>query len=250
MSAVKAMGADTFARHATGRLRDQLTQPQSANLVRLRELRIDPIREDYDLLWNGACGAQVGKQNSLKHLIPSTLAAFQAYRDALDVHDPTTFPGPADPWRSDIKERGYRMIDVGDAANPSRFHLTDGRSCKTGGGEAAVLGPAQMSKLASSIFSSPTKTVHIVASGSVFEARHGETRMSGQAEHDKMLELARDHRILLLSGDVHENRFAVPYPAANWSLFEATSSGASLRTSVTVGALRCNWGLWKSRRKP
>jgi len=27
------------------------------------------------------------------------------------------------------------------------------------------------------------------------------------------------------------------------SLFEATSSGAALRTGVTIGALQCNWGL-------
>lgn len=243
MSAVKAMGADTFARHAMGRLRDQLTQPQFANLVRRRELRIHPIWDDHDFLWNGACGAQVEKQNSLKHLIPPTRAAFQAYRDALEAHDPTAFPGPADPWRSDIKEPGYRMIDIGKAANPVRLHLTDGRSYKTAGGEDAVLGPAQMSKLASSISASPANTVHLVASGLVFEARHGETWMACQAEHNKMLELARDHRILILSGDVHENRFAVPYPAGNWSLFEATSSGAALRTAVTVGALQCNWGL-------
>ncbi|MCY1524102.1 hypothetical protein D9M68_590220 [compost metagenome] len=35
----------------------------------------------------------------------------------------------------------------------------------------------------------------------------------------------------------------MPWPAGPWSLFEATSSGAALRTAVTVGALQCNWGL-------
>lgn len=243
MAAVKAMDADPFARHAMGRLRAQLNQPQFARLVRRQDLRIHPIWDDHDFLWNGACGAQVLKHKAQAHLIPPTRAAFQAYRDALDAHDPAAFPAPSDPWRSDIREPGYRMIDIGDAANPVRLHLTDGRSYKTAGGKNAVLGTAQMNELASAIATSSEDTVHLVASGLVFEANHGETWMSCQAEHAKLLALARDRRILILSGDVHENRFAVPQPAGNWSLFEATSSGAALCTGVTVGALQCNWGL-------
>ena len=242
-SQVKDMGADAFARHAMGRLRDQLKQPQFAKLVKRADVRVHPIWDDHDFLWNGACGAEIAGQNSLKHLLPPTRAAFQAYRDALDAHDPAAFPKAADPWASNIAEPGYRVMDIGDANNPVRLHLTDGRSYKTRGGKDAVLGAAQMDKLASAISTSSKDTVHLVASGLVFEARHGETWMACQAEHDRMLALAKDRRILILSGDVHENRFAVPYPAGKWSLFEATSSGAALRTAVTVGALQCNWGL-------
>ena len=243
ISMVKAMDPDPFARHAMRRLRDQLNQPQFAKLVRRKGLHIHPIWDDHDFLWNGACGAQVFEERSHAHLIPPTRAAFQAYRDALDAHEPATFPQPSDPWRSDIKEPGYRMIDIGNAANPVRLHLTDGRSYKTAGGKDAVLGAAQMNALASAIATSSEDTVHLVASGLVFEANHGETWMTCEAEHAKMLELARNRRILILSGDVHENRFAVPQPAGKWSLFEATSSGAALRTGVTIGALQCNWGL-------
>ncbi|WPG39263.1 hypothetical protein [Variovorax sp. EBFNA2] len=246
MGAVKAMGAHDFALHAFGRLRDQLNQKEFAKLVRDTSLRIHPIWDDHDFLWNGACGAQIEGQPSYRHLLDPTRAAFQAYRDALDSHDPKTFPKPADGWASGVPEPGYRTLMLSNAGDPDgavMLHLTDGRSYKTKGGEKAVLGSAQMKKLKKTIEESDEKTVHLIASGLTFEARHGETWMDCVAEHAAILALAAARRILILSGDVHENRFAVPWPTGPWSLFEATSSGAALRTAVTIGALQCNWGL-------
>ena len=85
-------------------------------------------------------------------------------------------------------------------------------------------------------------------SGLVFEARHGENWMDCASEHKKLLALAAEFRILMLSGDIHENRIAPPYakpgaPPGGRCMFEITSSGAALRTGVTLGALQCNWGL-------
>lgn len=246
MGAVKAMGANDFAVHAFGRLRDQLNQKEFAKLVRKTDLQIHPIWDDHDFLWNGACGAQIEGQPSYRHLLDPTRAAFQEYRKALDSNDPKTFPKAGDPWASGVPEPGYRPLmlsNVGDADGPVMLHLTDGRSYKTKGGEDAVLGKKQMNKLKKAIEDSDERTVHLIASGLTFEARHGETWMDCAAEHAAILKLAEKRRILILSGDVHENRFAVPWPAGPWSLFEATSSGAALRTAVTVGALQRNWGL-------
>jgi alkaline phosphatase D len=243
MGEVKAMGADRFARHAFGRLRAQLQQHQFAKLVGDAKMRVHPIWDDHDFLWNGACGAQVAGQPSLSHLLAPTRAAFRAYRDALDRHDPTAFPAPADSWSADVPEPGYRHVDIGAGTDHVLLHLTDGRSYKTRGGHEALLGREQLQKLEAAMNAAHPETVHLLASGVVFEARHGETWMDCEAEHQALLSLAGKHRILMLSGDVHENRFATPYPAGPWNLFDATSSGAALKTVVTIGTLQCNWGL-------
>jgi len=245
MGSVKAMGANDFAGHAYGRLRDQLDQPQFANLVSRATLRTHAIWDDHDFLWNGACGAQIEGQPSFRHLIPPTRAAFQAFRDALKNRLPASFPPHPPSWRPDVKEPGYSTVNLG---NKTLLHLTDGRSYKSRLGKDALLGAAQMQSLEDSLRAAHPDTVHLVASGLVFEARHGENWMDCASEHKKLLALAAEFRILMLSGDIHENRIAPPYakPGAapgGRCMFEITSSGAALRTGVTLGALQCNWGL-------
>jgi hypothetical protein len=84
--------------------------------------------------------------------------------------------------------------------------------------------------------------VHLLASGVVFERRGGESWLDCKSEHGDLLALARNHRILILSGDVHHNNIT-QYATGGKPLFEATASGAAVCTAVTLGALQCNWGL-------
>ena len=84
---------------------------------------------------------------------------------------------------------------------------------------------------------------HLVASDSMFEVRNGETWLNCVAEHSRMQELIREHNILILSGDIHDNNWATYEIKGGRNLFEATASGAALRTGVVIGAMQRNFGM-------
>jgi alkaline phosphatase D len=95
--------------------------------------------------------------------------------------------------------------------------LTDGRSFKESRGQA-LLAPAQCVAIETALNAAPPKSTHLVASGVVFEARHGECWLDCKTEHAWLMRMAQQHN-------------------------EATSSGAALRTTVVLGSLQQNWSL-------
>lgn len=241
MGAVQAMTTHAFATHAFNRLRDQLQQPQFSALIRKPSLTTHAIWDDHDFLFNGACGAQIAGQPTLSHLLSPTRAAFLAFRRALARQAPF----PTSPYYTGQEVApGYTCVALEAGI---WLHLTDGRSFKSKGGASALMGAAQMDQIEAAmdeIALTQPDAVHLLASGVVFEVGYGESWLDCQAEHDRLLTLAARHRILMLSGDIHENRFASPYGAPGQRpLLEATSSGAALRKAVTLGAPQCNWGL-------
>jgi len=241
---VKAMNASQFAAHAHFRLSRQLAVPEFRALVGRPVLRTHAIWDDHDFLWNNACGAEVAGQPDLRHLVPPARAMFAVYRKALSAHlAPGSFPASPPPFGADTPAPGYSNVVLRDSV---LLHLTDGRSFKGRLGRRALLGTAQFDAMEAAMqaadVADPT-TVHLVASGVVFEARHGECWLDCEPEYNRMLGLATRHRILMLSGDIHDNNVAAYALPGGKLLFEATSSGAAVKTAVTIGTEQRNYGL-------
>jgi len=238
---IQAMDANTFALHAHARLYKQVSHPRFSALVQSPMLRTHAIWDDHDFLWNGACGAQIEGQPQYSHLLAPTRAVFARYRNALAARlAPGSFPQTPPPWAANVPPPGFSTVPLTDNV---LLHLTDGRSFKSTRGRKALLGSAQLDAFEEACKNASADTVHLLASGVVFEARNGETWLNCTAEHDRLLALADDYRILILSGDVHHNNIT-QYPTPRGRLlFEATASGAAVCTAVTLGALQCNWGL-------
>jgi alkaline phosphatase D len=89
----------------------------------------------------------------------------------------------------------------------------------------------------------PTGATHLVASASVYDARHGENWLNCPPEYLRMQQLAQSHNVLILSGDIHDNNLASYIVPGGRNLFEATASGAALRTGVIIGAEQRNYGM-------
>ena len=145
-------------------------------------------------------------------------------------------------------ELGYRPVRLVDAAGTTVWlHLTDGRSWRTG---KQILGPAQRLAIEQQMAQAGPSAVHLLASGSAL-ARGGSSAWEDRPDEWRWLRrLASQHRLLVLSGDIHRNDNPPPRPpdtAPGWgprSLWEATSSGAGdvsrwlPRLQQAAGALR------------
>ncbi|OUM02427.1 alkaline phosphatase D family protein [Variovorax sp. JS1663] len=239
MAKLKEMSADGFAQHAHKRIARQLAQPGFRALVQRPQLSTYAIWDDHDFLWNGACGGDIAKQPPWRIYVPPSRAVFAAYRAALAARLASgSFPASPFAWSPDVAEPGYSTV-----ALPGKvlLHLTDGRSYKRRKG--SMLGETQLAALEAACDAADPDTVHLVASGVVFEARNGETWLDHEQDYKRLLALAARHRILVLSGDIHDNNLATYRQTGGRPLFEATASGAAICTAVTLGALQRNWGL-------
>ena len=238
---VQNLSENEFAQHAHERYTELLAQPQFKALVQRPGLMTYAIWDDHDFLWNNANGADAMQRPGQRPLVYPSRALFAAYRSALSDHLAAgSFPATPPAWTVNTPPPAYKMVNLG---NNVFLHLTDGRSFRAGNSKDALLGSAQLDAMEVQMASAPNGATHLVASGSVFEARHGESWLKCPVEHARMLELARDHNILILSGDIHDNNWAT-YPVKDErSLFEATSSGAAVKTGVVIGALQRNFGM-------
>ncbi|WP_295374582.1 alkaline phosphatase D family protein [uncultured Pseudacidovorax sp.] len=232
MGAIQRMSAEQFGRHAHGRLQRQLDCPEFRALV--AGVRTHAIWDDHDFLWNNARGADLAAGPQWREHLAYSRCLFRAFRDALAAS-----PGPGRMPAFDSIDHtrpppapGYQRLRL---AEDVVLHLTDGRSFKAGNGSKALLGQPQMSELVAGC--DDPQAVHLVASGVVFErdtwlangADRGETWADCPQEHDQLLALAAQRRLLLLSGDIHRNAFRrYQRYAGETCLFEATASGAAL----------------------
>ncbi|MGO4394864.1 hypothetical protein AB4Z46_26250 [Variovorax sp. M-6] len=241
MAAVKAMSAFEFATHAMARLGSQVAIANFQSLVARPALSTYAIWDDHDFMFNGACGAEIARQPDLSPLIAPSRAVFNAFRTALAARlAPGSFPSTPPGFDRRTPAPGYVNVAL---AEDVLLHLTDGRSFKAKGGRRALLGKAQTDAIEAACAAADPKTVHLVASGIVYDARNGETWLDCEAEYNWMQQLAAKHRVLILSGDIHDNNLATYRLAGGRNLFEATASGAAIATAVTVGAVQRNWGL-------
>ena len=238
---VQQLTESEFAEHAHSRYTAAVAQKQFRALVQGPELTTYAIWDDHDFLWDNACGADVMKSPMQRPLVYPSRALFAAFRQALALHlAPGSFPAALPLWDAQTPPPGYTCVPL---ANSVFLHLTDGRSFRKGRGRTAMLGDQQLDAMEAAMASAPVDAAHLVASGSVFELHSGETWLNCPVEYDRMLGLAQTYNILILSGDIHDNNLASYALTGGRSLFEATASGAAVRTGVVVGALQRNYGV-------
>lgn len=234
------MSDNDFAVHAHRRWLDLLAQPQWRALVGQPTLHAHAIWDDHDFLWNNAAGASVGGNPLHQGKARISRALFNAFRRALDQRLRNgSFPAAyndASLWQPNEPAPGYHAVDL---AADIVLHLTDGRSERD---SATLLGPAQRQAIAARMAQSPDNAVHLLASGSVVEARAGESWLRCADDYGWLLRQAQQHKILVLSGDIHDNRFDELDAGAGRRLFDATSSGAAVRRLVNLGKARQNYG--------
>lgn len=242
---LQQLSESEFAEHAHSRYVDTLAQPQFRALVQTPGLMTHAIWDDHDFLWDNACGGDVMKSPALRPFVYPSRALFAAFRRALAERlAPGSFPAALPYWDNKTPAPGYSCVKLGASL---LLHLTDGRSFRKATGRRALLGAAQLDTMQAAMAAAPAGTTHLVASASVFDARHGDSWLNCPAEYARMQALAQTYNILILSGDIHDNNLASYALQSGLQdgrhLFEATASGACLRTGVVIGAMQRNYGL-------
>ena len=227
-----------FLLHVLKRWQVQLDQPQFRALV--KAVPTDAIWDDHDFLWNEHYEEKAITKRIYAENIRITRALFNAFCRTLDAQlAPGSYPAayndavinqPHEP------PPGYKFRDLEPGL---KLHLTDGRSWRLG---RDMLGAAQRGEIEAKMTAAAPGTVHLLASGSV--VRNDDDARWEQFDDWVWLQgLARKHNILVLSGDIHANRFqAIDLGAGRW-LFDATSSGAAIKRLVGAGSKCENYGL-------
>jgi hypothetical protein len=233
--AVQQMTQFDFATRSLLLYRMQAQVANFASLVRRPALTTHVIWDDHDFLWNDAEGASLGASPVYAPLIDVSRATFAAFGASMSSRLATPIPNVSQVNWNGAAPPGYRAVDLGGGV---RLHLTDGRSWR---GHGNMLGSAQFGQLEAAIRQRP-QDVHVIASGSVFEANSGECWLEAPGEHAALMKLAQDFRLLILSGDIHDNNLAAYDVGGGRHLYELTSSGAAVKTRVTSGSLQRNWG--------
>lgn len=217
----------------------QLAEPGFAALV--KAVPTHAIWDDHDFLWNESYEEGAAARPIYRGTVRATRALFRAWTETLDTRlQGAPFPGDAFDfrlWQPDEPAPGYRYRDLGGGV---ALHLTDGRSWRL---RDELLGAAQRKAIEKQIAALPADTVHLLASGSVVEQHKGDRWAQFAADLAWLKKLARAHRVLVLSGDIHDNRWdALPVGPGRW-LYDATSSGAAVSRLVIAGQALEHFGL-------
>ncbi|MBL8352927.1 MAG: alkaline phosphatase D family protein [Burkholderiaceae bacterium] len=233
----KQLELTDFQHHVLARWRLQLDQPQFRALV--QKVPTDAVWDDHDFLWDeasteGAIGRKIYDGN-----IRISRALFNAFCRTLEARlAPGSFPAAyndASINQPNEPPPGYRFRSLADDL---KLHLTDGRSWRIG---KELLGAAQRKQIEANLAASP-KAVHLLASGSVVEDDSGE-RWNQFDDYAWLKAQARQFDILVLSGDIHANRFkSTDLGQGRW-LHDATASGAAIKKLVGAGSKCENYGL-------
>ena len=231
----RAPDAASFAQHAHRLYQMQLQQEQFNKFIASPKLRTYAIWDDHDFLWNNACGADM-MGGALEPLVYASRAMFAAWCDALQGEP---FPSAPPAFDAATPPPGYRCIDLGLNVY---LHLTDGRTWRAGD-DSVLLGTAQLTQIEQKMEQAGAGATHLLASGSVVERRTREGWVHCRAEYEQLHRLAATYNILVLSGDIHDNQLCAFRLDGGRTLFEATASGAALRTLVYFGSLQRNYGL-------
>ena len=231
------MAPMAFLQHVLWRWRTQLDQPQFRALV--RAVPTDAVWDAHDYLWDACDGGGAIHQRTVQEHIRISRALFNAFRRTLDARlAPSSFPSADDDAvinQPDEPPPGYCHRAL---ALDMHLHLTDGRSWRLG---RDLLGAAQRAQIEHQLAAAPA-AVHLVASGSVVQADDG-ARWALFDDHAWLLALARQYKILVLSGDIHANRFkSIKVGDDRW-LHDATASGAAVCKLIGVGSKCQNYGL-------
>jgi len=226
-----------FMQHLLDRYRELLAQPRFRALV--SRVPTDAIWDDHDFLWNESYREGATRKTVYRGNIAMTRNFFAAYLAALgDRLAPGSFPTAIEDMRinmADPPPPGYRHRALGQGVH---LHLTDGRSWRH---KKNLLGQAQRDAIAIRMQAAPDD-VHLLASGSVAIGHKGDCWSEFPDDYARLLDVASRHRVLVLSGDIHANRFD-DEPTTGHMLYEATSSGAAVGRLVVDSPVLENFGL-------
>ena len=233
----KRMENVDFLQHLLARWRVQLDQPQFRALV--TAVPTDAIWDDHDFLWNEHTEEAAITKKVYAENIRITRALFNAFCRTLDARlAPGSFPADYNDAiinQANEPAPGYKSRRLADDLV---LHLTDGRSWRLG---KDMLGADQRSKMAAKMAQAPD-AVHLVASGSVLR-NDCDAQWRDFDDFAWLQGLARQYKVLVLSGDIHNNRMqSMDLGGGRW-LHDATSSGAAIRQLVGTGSKCENYGL-------
>lgn len=188
--------------------------------------QVHAIWDDHDFAWNNSRGAGA---DDLKEYVPddkrcASRQLFQQFRQAL-IDKPATYPGYALGDATNLPDLGS-IADFADLVpGEVRLHLLDCRSFRsTPGSAAGLLGAPQRAQLDSRWL--PAPKLNIVVSSVTLQEEWAQ--FDGDVAWLKGA--AATHRILMLSGDIHEPRFD-----ARFGVLEATASPLAQPATVIFG---------------
>lgn len=234
------MDDDSFAQHLFALYTELIAQPQfAALLASLPPGAAHAIWDDHDFLWNDALGAEVHPVHTGK--VRLSTAFLEEFRKAL-AQGLSTFPQAYnDPAFWNLNQPPLTTPSVAVDVDVW-LHLADVRTFRTrtwllSETKRTILGLAQRAAFESNIQAASPNALHLWASGSTIAGYQRYTR-----DLSWLKNLAHDHRMLVLSGDIHRNELDAFF-TGGFPLHEATSSGAAVRDAVVVGAPCRNHGL-------
>lgn len=237
------MNVDAFGYLAHSRYIELIRQPQFLSLVRsLPGGAVFATWDDHDFLWNDANGADVAAMPDQDGKIARSTAYHEAFRAALAkrlLHGsfPTNYMDNVF-WKDDQPALTTPSVGLDPGV---MLHLCDVRTFRTGKAfnpkRRQLLGEAQRTRIAARIMHAPAGTVHLLACGTTL--KHW---ADFPADMAWLRELGANHRLLVVSGDVHENRRAW-IDTAGFAVHEVTSSGAAVRWLVDIGDKQENFGI-------
>lgn len=229
-----AYSDDAFAKYMHMLYSKQLDVPEFNSLIVNERLKKYAIWDDHDFMWNNA-GESFAKSPTHKGQAYLSSNLFQCWRKTLSTPSipfPTNHNDPAiqGEYLNLVNQKyddympGYKSqaLDGGKIL----LHLTDGRSWRKG---STLLGGAQRKLIQDAITENikvNANALNLIASGSIFGRKGWEDYPD---DYTWLLELASKHRILMLSGDIHKNRYSDPIAtSSSLKLFEVISSGAAV----------------------
>jgi alkaline phosphatase D len=235
----------SFAHHLHERYSDLIAQPQFAALVAAMPAgSVDAIWDDHDFLWDGATGGDLDMRVVHGGKMRLATAFLEAFRSALSQQLAAgSFP-------ADAEDASLWDLNQPPLTTPSLqlepdlwLHLSDGRTHRTrtflvAESRRTMFGGAQKTAFGQ-VFANAPQAVHLWASGSTMAGYQRYT-----LDVQWLMGLASQHRVLMLSGDIHRNAMDIFLNGPNqFPLHEATSSGAAVKDAVVVGTLMQNYGL-------
>lgn len=239
-----ALDVDEFGRKAHGLYLQLMRQQQLLRLVRsLPEGRVFATWDDHDFLWNDTDGAEIARQPDQAEKIAASSAYFEVFRQALakrllDGFFPQRYDDPVF-WKRPQPPLSAPSVRLGPDL---MLHLCDVRTHRTARNRIPLarrqlLGPAQRAAIANAVHAAPGGTLHLLASATTLR-----DWTHYPADMEWLRVLGARHRILVLSGDIHDNATA-RIETAGMAVHEITASGAAVRQLISVGETRQNFGM-------
>jgi alkaline phosphatase D len=183
---------------------------------------VHAIWDDHDFAWNNSRGggAAAGKDYVAPEYRRLSRLHFETFRKAL-VNKPAAYPPNPAP-SGVVGQDGGSIAQTIELAPDVLLHLLDTRSFREEEGDTSQLGPQQRDQLQAALLAEPG--INIIASSSTVKGWK-----KYDADYDWLRDVAKTHRILVLSGDIHEPDFRT-----RGRLHEVTASAMAQPPGITA----------------